>query len=63
MISPWNFPASICAGMTVAALATGNTAVVKPSTQTRGADYLLNFVGPRCCTENTMRHGFAPGLE
>ena len=28
-----------------------------------GADYLLHFVEPRCCTENTMRHGFAPGLE
>lgn len=28
-----------------------------------GADYLLHFVEPRTCTENTMRHGFAPGLE
>ncbi len=28
-----------------------------------GADYLLQFVEPRCCTENTMRQGFAPGLE
>ena len=28
-----------------------------------GADYLLHFVEPRCCAENTMRHGFAPGLE
>ena len=28
-----------------------------------GSDYLLHFVEPRCCTENTMRHGFAPGLE
>ena len=36
IISPWNFPLSICCGMTTAALATGNTAVVKPSTQTRG---------------------------
>ena len=26
-----------------------------------GADYLLYFVEPRCATENTMRHGFAPG--
>jgi len=32
-------------------------------TKAGGADYLLNFVEPRCCTENTMRHGFAPGLE
>ena len=36
VISPWNFPLAICAGMTTAALVTGNTAVVKPSTQTRG---------------------------
>jgi RHH-type transcriptional regulator, proline utilization regulon repressor / proline dehydrogenase / delta 1-pyrroline-5-carboxylate dehydrogenase len=28
-----------------------------------GTDYLLHFVEPRCCAENTMRHGFAPGLE
>jgi RHH-type proline utilization regulon transcriptional repressor/proline dehydrogenase/delta 1-pyrroline-5-carboxylate dehydrogenase len=28
-----------------------------------GADYLLHFVEPRCVAENTMRHGFAPGLE
>ncbi len=31
-------------------------------TKAGGADYLLHFVEPRCCTENTMRHGFAPGL-
>ena len=36
VISPWNFPLAICCGMTVAALATGNTVVVKPSSQTRG---------------------------
>jgi len=34
VISPWNFPLAICAGMTTAALATGNTVIVKPSTQT-----------------------------
>ena len=36
VISPWNFPLAICCGMTVAALSVGNTALVKPSTQTRG---------------------------
>ncbi len=36
VISPWNFPLSICAGMTTAALVTGNTVLVKPSTQTPG---------------------------
>ena len=34
VISPWNFPLAICAGMTAAALVTGNTAVVKPAEQT-----------------------------
>ena len=28
-----------------------------------GREYLLQFVEPRCVTENTMRRGFAPGLE
>ncbi|TVQ33720.1 MAG: aldehyde dehydrogenase family protein [Phycisphaeraceae bacterium] len=27
-----------------------------------GADYLLQFVEPRACSENTMRRGFAPEL-
>ena len=35
IISPWNFPLAICCGMTAAALVTGNTAIVKPSSQTR----------------------------
>lgn len=34
VISPWNFPMAICAGMTTAAIAAGNTAVVKPASQT-----------------------------
>jgi RHH-type proline utilization regulon transcriptional repressor/proline dehydrogenase/delta 1-pyrroline-5-carboxylate dehydrogenase len=34
IISPWNFPQSICTGMTAAALVTGNTAIVKPAEQT-----------------------------
>lgn len=34
VISPWNFPLSICTGMTSAALATGNTVIVKPAEQT-----------------------------
>jgi 1-pyrroline-5-carboxylate dehydrogenase len=31
VISPWNFPCAILTGMTAAALVTGNTAVLKPS--------------------------------
>jgi len=41
VISPWNFPLAICAGMTVAALVTGNTAVVKPAEQTPGIAKIL----------------------
>lgn len=36
VISPWNFPLAICAGMTGAALVTGNSVVVKPASPTRG---------------------------
>ena len=41
VISPWNFPLAICAGMTAAALVTGNTVVVKPAEQTPGIAKLL----------------------
>ncbi|HEY8667368.1 MAG TPA: proline dehydrogenase family protein, partial [Tepidisphaeraceae bacterium] len=34
IISPWNFPLSISTGMTVAALVTGNCAILKPAEQT-----------------------------
>ena len=34
VIPPWNFPLAILVGMTVAALVTGNVAVVKPSSET-----------------------------
>ena len=33
VIAPWNFPLAILTGMTVAALATGNTVVLKPAEQ------------------------------
>ncbi|MDP7070193.1 MAG: proline dehydrogenase family protein [Phycisphaerales bacterium] len=41
VISPWNFPLAICCGMTVAALVTGNTVIVKPAEQTPGIARLL----------------------
>ncbi len=41
VISPWNFPLAICAGMTTAALAMGNTVVVKPAEQTPGIAKVL----------------------
>ena len=34
VIAPWNFPLAILAGMTTAALVAGNTAVIKPSSDT-----------------------------
>ena len=34
VIPPWNFPLAILAGMTAAALAAGNTVVIKPSSET-----------------------------
>jgi 1-pyrroline-5-carboxylate dehydrogenase len=34
IIPPWNFPLAIMTGMTVAALVTGNTVIVKPSSDT-----------------------------
>ena len=36
VISPWNFPLAIPMGMTAAALATGNTVVLKPAEQAPG---------------------------
>jgi RHH-type proline utilization regulon transcriptional repressor/proline dehydrogenase/delta 1-pyrroline-5-carboxylate dehydrogenase len=36
VISPWNFPFAIPAGMTAAALATGNAAILKPAEQSPG---------------------------
>ncbi len=36
VIPPWNFPAALLAGMTFAALVTGNTVVLKPSSDTPG---------------------------
>lgn len=41
VIAPWNFPLAICTGMTVAALVTGNTVVVKPAEQTPGIAKLM----------------------
>ncbi len=41
VISPWNFPLAISCGMTVAALVTGNTVVIKPAEQTPGIAKVL----------------------
>lgn len=42
VIAPWNFPLAILTGMTAAALATGNTVVMKPSEQSTAIASLLS---------------------
>jgi RHH-type proline utilization regulon transcriptional repressor/proline dehydrogenase/delta 1-pyrroline-5-carboxylate dehydrogenase len=44
VIPPWNFPLAIPTGMTVAALVTGNTVVLKPSERSPMMAYLLTEV-------------------
>lgn len=39
--SPWNFPYAIAAGGVLAALAAGNTAILKPAPEVRGTAWLL----------------------
>jgi RHH-type transcriptional regulator, proline utilization regulon repressor / proline dehydrogenase / delta 1-pyrroline-5-carboxylate dehydrogenase len=41
VISPWNFPIAIPTGMVSAALATGNTAVLKPAEQSPGCGLMV----------------------
>jgi RHH-type transcriptional regulator, proline utilization regulon repressor / proline dehydrogenase / delta 1-pyrroline-5-carboxylate dehydrogenase len=41
VIAPWNFPVAIPMGMVAAALAVGNTAVLKPAEQTPGCGLLV----------------------
>jgi RHH-type proline utilization regulon transcriptional repressor/proline dehydrogenase/delta 1-pyrroline-5-carboxylate dehydrogenase len=41
VISPWNFPVAIALGMTAAALATGNAAILKPAEQSPGCALVL----------------------
>jgi 1-pyrroline-5-carboxylate dehydrogenase len=54
IIPPWNFPLAIMVGMTVAALVTGNTVVLKPSSDTptiaaKFAEILLEAgIPPQC---------------
>jgi RHH-type proline utilization regulon transcriptional repressor/proline dehydrogenase/delta 1-pyrroline-5-carboxylate dehydrogenase len=41
VIAPWNFPLAIPCGMTCAALATGNTAILKPAEQSPGCGAMV----------------------
>jgi 1-pyrroline-5-carboxylate dehydrogenase len=54
VIPPWNFPAAILIGMTVASLVAGNTAIIKPSSDTptiaaKFAEVLLEAGFPEGC--------------
>ncbi|WP_187368871.1 aldehyde dehydrogenase family protein [Baekduia soli] len=44
VIAPWNFPVAIPTGMVAAALATGNTVVLKPAEQAPGCGFALTAV-------------------
>jgi RHH-type proline utilization regulon transcriptional repressor/proline dehydrogenase/delta 1-pyrroline-5-carboxylate dehydrogenase len=44
VIAPWNFPLAILAGMTTAALAAGNTVIMKPAEQTPVVAALLHEI-------------------
>jgi len=51
-----------CTGALVGRQPFGGFGMSGGGTKAGGAEYLLHFVHPRTCTENTMRHGFSPGL-
>ena len=61
VISPWNFPLSICCGMTVASLVTGNTTIVKPAEQTPGIARLMCEILWQAGVPKDVLH-FLPGI-
>ncbi|HIQ20489.1 MAG TPA: aldehyde dehydrogenase family protein [Planctomycetes bacterium] len=62
IISPWNFPLAICAGMTTAALVTGNVAVVKPAGPTVGiAQRMCRILWEAGVSEDVVRLVVGPG--
>ena len=60
VISPWNFPFAILCGMTVAALVTGNTAIIKPAEQTPGIGRVLFDILLEAGVPDDVLH-FIPG--
>ncbi|MDP1661381.1 MAG: proline dehydrogenase family protein, partial [Phycisphaerales bacterium] len=60
VIAPWNFPLAICCGMTVAALVTGNTVIVKPAEQTPGIAKLMYDILQQALSEASRGAGFHP---
>jgi len=51
-----------CTGALVARQPFGGFGLSGGGTKAGGEDYLMHFVEPRAVCENTLRHGFAPGL-
>ena len=64
VISPWNFPLAICCGMTTAALATGNAAIVKPSKQSPGiAKVMCEILWQAGVPRDVLHFVAGPGRE
>ncbi|HLK65825.1 MAG TPA: L-glutamate gamma-semialdehyde dehydrogenase [Bryobacteraceae bacterium] len=66
VIPPWNFPLAILVGMSAAALVTGNTAILKPSSETptiaaKFAEVLLEAGFPEACFTLLTGSGGAVG--
>ena len=66
VIPPWNFPLAILVGMSAATLVTGNTAILKPSSETptiaaKFADVLLEAGFPESCFTLLTGSGAAVG--
>lgn len=55
VISPWNFPLAIAAGMSMAALVTGNSVILKPAEQTPGIASLFAMI-----VDNALKNAGAP---
>ncbi len=54
VISPWNFPLAIPAGMALAAIVSGNTVVMKPASDSAATTYLI--------AETLTEAGLPPGV-
>jgi 1-pyrroline-5-carboxylate dehydrogenase len=60
VIPPWNFPLAIMAGMTVASVVTGNTVVLKPSSDSATIAYKFFEILEECGLPNGVVN-FVPG--
>lgn len=62
IISPWNFPLAIACGMTVGALVTGNTAIVKPAEQSIGIASIMCDILWEAMKQCGLSDDFAHGV-